>query len=193
MASFRLVWVLNGMHYTYGWRWVPEDTVAMRTERNSAPYTAWVEAGFIERTPGDVIDYDMIEARVIEAVQTFNVQQIAFDRWNATDLVNRLVEKNVPLVEFVQGTKSFHPAMQSLELLYLTGKLAHAGDPVLKWCVSNVVPRYDVNMNMAPDKKRAPDKIDDAVALIMAEGLIAAKAGPRRSVYEDRGILEFPG
>lgn len=75
------------------------------------------------------------------------------------------------MVEFVQGTKSYHPAMQELERAYIGGKLMHGGDPVLTWCAANLVARRDVNMSMAPDKKKSADKIDDMTALLMAVGV----------------------
>ena len=113
----------------------------------------------------------MIEADVKAVCQRFNVQAIAYDKWNAQDLVNRLVAAELPMVEFIQGPKSYHPAMQVLELAYIAGTLAHGGDMLLNWCASNLIARRDDNMNMAPDKKRSADKIDDMAALLMALGV----------------------
>jgi phage terminase large subunit-like protein len=49
---------------------------------------------------------------------------------------------------------------------------------VLNWCASNLIARTDQNMNTAPDKKKAPEKIDDIVALLMAIGvLLSAEQG----------------
>jgi phage terminase large subunit-like protein len=56
--------------------------------------------------------------------------------------------------------------------------MRHGGDAVLNWCASNVVPRYDDNMNMSPDRKRSADKIDDAVALFMAVGAMGVAEPP---------------
>ncbi|MGV8267847.1 terminase large subunit, partial [Pseudomonas aeruginosa] len=61
-----------------------------------------------------------------------------------------------------------------LELAYISGKLAHGGDPLLNWCASNVIPRYDGNMTMAPDTKKSPGKIDDMTGMLMAIGASAA-------------------
>ena len=126
-----------------------------------------------------------------EVNETFNLQMLAYDRWNATNTVNNLVAAGVPMIEFVQGPKSFHPAMQALERYYLAGNVAHAGDPVLQWCGANMVPRYDPNLNQAPDRKRSADKIDDFVALLMATGIATNGETEFRSVYEDRGVLEI--
>ncbi len=171
LASLRLVWKLDGKLLTWGRRWVPAAAVAQRTERGTVPYAGWVASGLIEQTEGEVTDYAVIEQAILDVREQFNLQSLAFDRWNATEMVSRLIEAEVPMVEFVQGTKSYHPAMQELERAYIGGKLAHGGDPVLTWCAANLVARRDVNMSMAPDKKKSADKIDDMTALLMAVGV----------------------
>ncbi|MBN4942020.1 terminase large subunit [Stenotrophomonas maltophilia] len=171
LASLRLVWRLDDKIITWGRRWVPESAVAQRTERGTVPYAGWVAAGLLEQTEGEVTDYAVIEQAVLDVHGRFNLQSLAFDRWNATEMVSRLVAAEVPLVEFIQGTKSYHPAMVELERAYIGKRLVHDGDPVLAWCAANLVARKDVNLNMAPDKRRSADKIDDMTALLMALGV----------------------
>lgn len=183
IAAFRLVWNVDGILYTHGWRWVPESAIRHRTERGTVPYAAWVERGLLVQTQGNVIDYDVIEAAIGEAAERFSIERLAYDRWNATDIVNRLVMAGLPMIEFVQGPKSYHPAMSALERAYMAGKLAHGGDPVLTWCASNLVARRDVNLNMAPDRKTSADKIDDMSALLMAVGV-------QSPVNEDGGSFD---
>lgn len=178
ITAFRLVWWVDGKLLTWGIRWVPENAVAQRTERGTVPYAGWVESGLIRQTAGDVVDYDVIERDIREVLTQVNLQQLAFDRWNAQDLCNRLVNDGVPMIEFVQGPKSYHPAMQELERAYLAGDLAHGGDPVLTWCAANLVARQDVNLNKAPDKRRSTEKIDDMCALLMAVGISRSAAPP---------------
>lgn len=174
LTAFRLVWLIDGVLYTYAWRWVPESAVQRRKEAGTINYAGWVEAGYLIVTEGDVTDYGVIERCVLDAMDNFDVQNIAFDRWNASDLVNRLVEAGVPMMEFVQGFKSYHPPMQALERYYIAGKVAHGGDPLLNWNASNLIARRDDNLNMAPDKKKSPDKIDDMCAFLMAVGVLMA-------------------
>ncbi|WP_288496686.1 terminase large subunit [uncultured Stenotrophomonas sp.] len=171
LASLRLVWRLDDKIITWGRRWVPESAVTQRTERGTVPYAGWVAAGLLEQTEGEVTDYAVIEQAVLDVHERFNLQSLAFDRWNATEMVSRLVAAEVPLVEFIQGTKSYHPAMVELERAYIGKRLVHDGDPVLAWCAANLVARKDVNLNMAPDKRRSADKIDDMTALLMALGV----------------------
>lgn len=170
IMAFRLVWRIEGIVYTYGWRWVPVDAVNQRTERQTVPYAGWVERGYIEQLPGNIIDYEAVEAQITAICHRFTPKNIGYDPWNIRDLTNRLKAAGIPMEEFRQGPKSYHPAMQETERLYRAANLRHGGDPVLAWCVSNVVARRDENLNMAPDKKRSPDKIDDACALFMAVG-----------------------
>jgi phage terminase large subunit-like protein len=172
LTSFRLVWNVNGVLYTHGWRFVPAAQVADRTERGLVPYHAWVQSGHLIEAGAEVTDYDAIQACILEAKERFNIQMVGYDSWNAKQLVQKLQAADVPLQEFIQGGKSYHPAMQALELAYTEGNLAHGNDPVLNWCASNLVARTDPNLNTAPDKKKAPEKIDDIVALLMAIGVM---------------------
>lgn len=171
MCAFRIVWKDGEKLYTWGMRWVPEDAVAQRTLRGTVPYAAWVESGLIRQTEGEVTDYGVIRETVVELCERFRPQAVAFDKWNSTHLVNELMEQEVPMVEFRQGPKSYHPAMKELERVYLSGRLSHGGDPVLQWNAANLIARKDQNENMAPDKKRSKEKIDDMVALLMAMGV----------------------
>ena len=171
LTSMRLVWRVGDRLLTWGRRWVPEEAVRSRGERGTVPYPGWVAAGHMEQTEGEVTDYSVIEAAIRVVKERFNLQAMAFDRWNATEMVSRLVKAEVPMVEFRQGAKSYHPAIREMELAYVGGTLVHTGDPVLTWCASNFIVRRDDNLNMAPDKKRAPEKIDDMVALLMAIGV----------------------
>ena len=180
LCAWRLVWRAHGRWITWGRRWVPTDAVKQRTARGTVPYASWVERGLITQTDGDVTDYAVVEAGIKADCLRFNPRGIGYDSWNAQELAPRLAAAELPMVQFIQGPKSYHPAMQELERAYLSGALAHGGDPVLSWCASNLVARRDENMNMAPSKKRSPEKIDDMCALLMAMG-VALSEDPKNS------------
>ncbi len=171
MNAWRLLWLLEGHWYTWGRYWVPRDQVQQRTEANRVSYAGWVEGGFIAQTDGDVTDYDRIFADITADAARFNPRKIGYDPWNAAQLVNRLTAEALPMELFVQGYKSYNPAMKECERAYISGLLHHGGDPVLRWNVSNVVPSYDSNMSIKPDRKRSADKIDGACSLFMCFGL----------------------
>lgn len=188
LTSFRLVWEVDGIYYTYGWRFVPEVAVKDRTTRGLVPYQAWVQSGRLIEAGHEIVDYDVVEECIVKACADFNVQGINYDTWNAAQLSNKLLEQDIPMNEFIQGTKSYHPAMKSLEEHYISGKIAHGNDPVLNWCASNIIARTDQNMNTAPDKKKSADKIDDMVAFLMG---VAGIVGDEQSgiIYDSRGLI----
>ena len=183
MAAWRLLWKILDTFYTWGRFWVPADAVASRTERKSVNYSGWIEQGFVTQCEGATHDYGIIKRDVLIDIRRFNPTIIAYDPWNATQFVNDLMAEGVDaatedeprgLMQFIQGPRSFTPAMKLCEAEYLNGRLRHGGDPVLQWHMANVVPSYDSNMNVKPNKQKSPDKIDGAVALFMAFGGAAA-------------------
>lgn len=175
LAALRWLWLWEERWYTWGRFWCPSEAIAQRTESGRASYAPWVAQGIITQTTGDVTDYDVIQQEVTADAARFAPRKIGYDPWNAADLVNRLTAEGLPMEQFVQGFKSYNPAMKQCEMAYTSGLLNHGGDPVLRWNVSNVVPRYDANMNVAPDRKRSADKIDGATTLFMCYGLAIAE------------------
>lgn len=173
IASFRIA----AMHparglITWARRWVTSKSRTQRSERGFSLYAGWVESGLVEECEGEVIDQRLIKQAVLDIRNTINLIKVATDPWNAAQLSGELIEEGIDVENFIQGTKSYHPVMKAFEALYLTGGFAHGSDPVLLWCASNLIARRDVNLNMAPDKRAAPDKIDDFVALLMAYGAL---------------------
>lgn len=171
MCAFRLLWQRGDEFYTWGRYWLPEDAVKRAKAKGNQTYSSWSESGLLTLTQGEVTDYDQIEREILADYQRFLPSKIAFDPWNAQQMANNLVAAGVPMEQFIQGTRSYHPAMQNFETIYTSGKLAHAGNPVLTWNMANLVARKDVNENLAPSRKASAGKIDGAVALIMACGL----------------------
>jgi phage terminase large subunit-like protein len=154
------------------------------------PYEAWVRQGYIKATPGNVIDYDFILAQIDEDMQTYDVLEIAFDRWGASRIQTQLMEKGGEefLVQFGQGYKSMSPPMKELGKLILEHKIAHGNNPVLTWMADNLVAREDPAGNIKPDKEKSTEKIDGMVATIMGLDRALRHEPPKRSVYEDRGL-----
>lgn len=171
--------------------WIPEENIAERVRRDRVPYDVWVRQGWIETTPGDVVDYEYILARVRADLQHMRVQELAFDPWNATHVSNSLIEEGAPLVEFRQGYVSMNPAMGALEVAVQRGNFNHGGNPVLAWCADNIVARLDPAGNMKPDKGESTERIDGMVALIMAWHRSQLGNGQATSIYNERGILSI--
>lgn len=167
---------------------IPEEAMVERSRRDRVPYDAWVRQGYITATPGNVIDYDYILAQIDEDSISYDIREIAFDRWGATLIVQQLQEREMTVAQFGQGFVSMSPPMKELEKLILSQNLAHGNNPVLAWMADNLVARTDPAGNIKPDKERSREKIDGMVALIMGldRALRHSEAG---SVYEERGVL----
>jgi len=190
ITAFVLVWLIEGRLYVWGRYYLPEETVTPRTKKANVPYQRWVNEGYLTVTPGAVTDYEFVKKDVMAALDRFDVREIGYDSWNATQTCNDLIELGAEMVEMRQGAKTFNPPMQELERHIRSGTMNHGGNPVLSWMASNVVARRDANNNMAPDKKYSQEKIDGIVALLMGLGR-AAVHSDNDSVYEERGIVTF--
>lgn len=150
--------------------WVPEATVGVRTRKSNVPYQSWVEQGFLQTTPGDIVDYEWIKAQIQRDAEAFELRPIAYDRWNATQLVLDLQALGIETVGYGQGYASMSAPTKELERMVLRGQLAHGGHPALAWMASNVALTQNPAGDVKPDKARSKDKVDGIVALIMALG-----------------------
>lgn len=148
---------------------VPQDSMRLRSTRDRVPYDHWSRAGQLVATPGNVVDYDAVRATLQEWDARFDVKEIAFDPWNATDLTVRLTAQDgLTCVAMRQGFVSLSAPTKALEKAVLSRTLRHDGHPVLRWNVSNVSVETDAAGNLKPSKKVSTDRIDGVVALIMA-------------------------
>lgn len=168
--------------------WIPEDNVLERVRNDRAPYDAWIRAGLLETTPGNVVDYDWILSTVRQHGERYKLAEVAFDPWNATSVSSKLLDAGANMLEFRQGFASMSPAMKALEVAIKQRTLNHGGNPVLAWMADNLVASSDPAGNLKPDKARSTEKIDGMVALLMAFYRAQLGAGARGSVYEERGV-----
>lgn len=167
--------------------WVPENTCRERERTNRTRFDWWVHEGWMEKTPGDVVDYSRVRKRIKAAAEMYQIKEIAFDPWNATDLVTQLLGDGFPMIEFGQGFASMSSPAKELEKLIFNRRIRHGGNPVLKWMIGNTVVETDAAENIKPSKKKSTEKIDGVVSLVMALG--RAMVRPElQSVYDDRGL-----
>ena len=177
------------------WRlWVPADALESLDRRTAGSASVWVREGRLTLTPGNVADYDYIKEQVLADVAAFDVRDVAYDRWNATQLVTDLTGENVPMRPLGQGFASMSAPTKELQRLVLSGtaaepKLRHGGNPAMRWQIDNLAVAMDAAGNVKPAKQLAADKIDGVVALVMAlDGLAQAEAD-KRSAYEDSDFV----
>ncbi|EJO5348299.1 terminase large subunit [Clostridium sporogenes] len=169
--------------------WIPEDNLKLRVRRDHVPYDVWEKQGFIKTTEGNVVHYGFIETFIEELGTKYNIKEIAFDRWGAVQMVQNLEGMGFTVVPFGQGYKDMSPPSKELMKLTLEERIAHGGNLVLRWMMDNIFIKQDPAGNIKPDKEKSTEKIDGAVALIMALDRSIRNGGVSGSVYDERGIL----
>ena len=170
--------------------WVPEDTLELRVKRDHVMYDLWKKQGFIQTTEGNVIHYGYIEKFIEELGNRFNIREIAFDRWGPVQMVQNLEGMGFTVVPFGQGFKDMSPPTKELMKLTLEERIAHGGHPVLRWMMDNIYVRTDPAGNIKADKEKSTEKIDGAIATIMAlDRAIRCGNDTSASVYDSRGLL----
>lgn len=171
--------------YVLPYFWIPADNMVERERRDRVPYAAWVRQGLIEATPGNVIDYGYIRACINALAETYEIREMAFDLWNATQLSVELAGDGIAMVEMRQGFASLSAPSKELLRLVLSGGLAHGGNPVLRWMADNVTARQDPAGNVKPDKAKSAGRIDGIAACVMGVGRAMVAQPEGGSMYDD--------
>lgn len=189
--------------------WMPEEGISQKAEQWRVPQLhQWIEEGWIETTPGFAIENNVIRAAISgvtqnsagennpqrlpdAAAERYKVQELAFDRWKAADLVvQQLCETDgVPSCEHGQGFRDMDHPSKEFERRVLNRTIRHDGNPVLDWMVGHCVVSTDPGANIKPNKQKSRHKIDGIVAAVMAVGRIANAMPTKQSVYSRRGVM----
>ena len=163
---------------------VPQESIRERANRDRVPYDQWARDGYLIATPGNVVDYEYIRQTLKDWAAEFQIKAIAFDPWNATDLVTRLQEQDgFTCVAMRQGFNSLSAPTKALETAILSKALRHDGHPVLRWNISNVSVESDATGNLKPSKKVSTERIDGVVSLIMAIDQMERNAGEKPQAF----------
>jgi phage terminase large subunit-like protein len=192
LSAFVLIFKLQEAFKIVPWFFIPRENIRERETKDAVAYETWVKQGLIRATEGNVIDYNVIQAVIEDAAQQYDLQQVGFDPYNATQIVTNLgLKLDKPqrqvMVPVRQGMLSMSPPTKEMERLVLLGKLHHGGNPVLRWMANNAAVEQDSTGNIKPVKKSSTARIDGVVATVMA--LSRAQLDKTQvSVYNSRGL-----
>jgi len=154
--------------------YVPEERLDEKIKQWRQPYDVWAREGWLIATEGNVIDYDVIQEQVLSDFERYQVRELAFDPWNATQFINNLQKAGIAIermVKFPQTMQMFAPPTKLLlEVLIPNRRIAHLGNPPLAWMASNLLVREDSNGGQRPVKGTGIGKIDGMVTLDMCLG-----------------------
>lgn len=171
----------------------PEAQLRRRADADSAPYPLWAEQGWLTVCDGEIVDRLVVENYIRDLCEIFDVHEVAFDVALAREMMENLEASGIPVAAFPQTLMNFAKPVDTFEDLFLNRRLAHAGNPLLRWCVGNTVMMRDQNDNRRPNKARSADRIDAAVAAIMSTARAAQGASGRSSydTAEDDDLFFF--
>lgn len=163
----------KGQRYLKPFLFCPEETIIERSKEDKVPYLYWRDQGFLISTPGDRVDYDVIEDYVKKYYHVYNVQRVEVDRYNSNSIVTHLVEGNYEVSEFSQTMTNYSHPTKVFEKLVYEGKILHDGNPVMEWMLSGCTTKEDFNENIRIVKGKEHTngkRIDGIIAAIMALG-----------------------
>lgn len=152
-------------YYVFCDFYLPEDTV---TNSDNANYYGWVTDGYIHTTPGAVTNLAAIQEFIREDAERYQPLSLAYDPMQATQMIQALLAAGLPAVELFQSLKNLSEPMKQLQALIYARRIHFQKNPVMEWMLGNVVCHQDAKENIYPRKEKNEDKIDGAVALIMA-------------------------
>lgn len=159
----------DGDNYAFRCKFfVPEDSLIGKSQTLKTLYESWADRDLIELTDGNVIDHEAIKDTLRLWGQVYDVQEVAYDPWSATQLAIELVAEGVPMVEVHQSVKNLSESMKEVEALTLSKRLAREPNSCMDWMISNVTCKEDANGNVFPRKEHRDNKIDGPVALFTA-------------------------
>jgi phage terminase large subunit-like protein len=188
VTIFRKI-IENKLHYyAFAKNYLNEKAVE---NADCSHYAGWAHEEKLVITPGSVTDHKYIFRDVIADAKRFQVLEIPHDPTQAMALMQFIKDdpewdQGAQLAEVKQNVVNFSDPMKELEALVLDGRFHHDGDPVFGWAIANVICWRDYKDNIFPRKEKEENKIDPAVAAMMA-----LKSWMPRPAEMGSGVIEF--
>lgn len=179
----------DGVSHMKVWTFIPEDKAV--TKNIADQLYAWQRDGWVDIVPGRSLNYGYVYEKIKQMAAHCEIIEVAYDRWNKNELVNRLDADGVNLKDFGQGFVSMSPATKEFEKRVMEKKINYGGNPVMEWMISNVAITEDPAGNIKPNKQKSTDKIDGVIAMIMCDARLNDKheSGDSKYEYEDLIVI----
>ncbi len=164
--------------------YVPESA-AQKPE--NVHYLGWVKSGHLIETGGNMIDLEFIQSELLEDTHVVNVREIAKDPWGGQQLGANLANQGIEIVDIPMQTRYLSEPMKFIAALIDADppRFHHDGNPAFIWMMSNVEVKPDHNENIFPRKQAAQNKIDAAIALIVAMSRAMVEGNSKYTVIDE--------
>lgn len=204
LSCFTLTWLLDSTKDKWKfasktWFWTPLDTLLQREKRDRAPYSVWVNKGFIEGVPGPRISYSWVADALAGLCARYNPVLIGGDQYGLEQLQDHLtlINCNLPLQVHPQGfnrrlvEKNNHDTMQGtrekgvddeislwmpdsinkFEAALLEKRITIDENPCMNMCAAGVVYIENRTGHRMFAKDKALNRIDGMVSEAMSIGV----------------------
>ena len=187
LTAFVLVFPKGDGFHVVPQFFLPSDGIRDKAKLDKVPYDTWADQGFLTLIDGPVIIPAVVAQAVADAAETYNIQNLAYDRWRINDFKRELesIGANIPMAPFGQGFKDMAPAIDKLERLVAERKLRHGGHPIMNMCAAGAVAERDPAGNRKLNKAKSSSRIDGMVALAMALGVTSVEEVQASSPWDD--------
>lgn len=188
-SSVSACWVMpDNRFYFKSWAWVARKGVELREKQNMRRYDEFTE---VVITDGDMIDQSKVKSHILWLCSTYDVKEITADAYNAIILMEEVAtETGRTVSKFPQNFKHYTDPCKQFERAINEGRAKHDGNGWLSWCVANLRLDADKWGNVMPSRGKSVDKIDGAVAALMAFGLanLSPMTAPKQCVYNSSPV-----
>lgn len=184
----------DGGYYLIERCFIPEGLIDKKEKEDKVPYRAWVNAGWLIATPGDVIDYAVVRKHIQEDAKLFAPQEIGYDPHNAEMLCNQFLrcEDGLETVPITQSMAMMGPPSSEFEKLINDQKIWHRNSPLFNWMIGGCVAYEDTNKNVRPIKRKSRARIDGVVAAIIAlNRAMVGNVVAQGSYYDEHELEAF--
>ena len=192
ITALVLIFEREGLHYWLPHFWIPAHDLAMRSKRDRVPYDLWVSQGIVHATAGNQVDYGFVRKTVGDLAKLYDIREIGYDRWNATQIIQGLTDDGLTMVPIGQGYASMSAPTKELLRLVMSQKVRHGANPVLGWMADNLAVKQDPSDSVKPskpDRRKSTSRIDGIVAGVNALArMIVTREDKKSSAYQTHGI-----
>lgn len=170
------------------WYWIPDHKLHERSKKDNVPYEVWAADGFVELIPGEVVDMEHVQQRILQICRDHKVQEIGADKWNNSSTMQFLEKRGIHVLDFPQGPSAITEPGKELFRSIIEGTFRHGRNPIARWNFSNAMIKRAPNDTFSLDKQKAEKRIDGVAAAIMAVG-VAMKGSKKSSAYATSGMV----
>jgi len=175
----------DGRYYLKPFVWIPEETAALREERDRVPISEWIEKDFVRTTPGNRADYDVIRKEINDIGKQYpQLHHISADPLNVTQLMGQLQQDGFEASFYRQSMTHFTEPTKEFERLVTTGKLLNNGNLCMANHVANAMIEEDSFENIRPKKSARTKRCDSVIASIQALRLAMMDVGSEETIEE---------